>query len=84
MQAREALKALPPLGEIEIEEDAHITVCGDIHGQYYDLLNIFDMNGYPSHSTPYVFNGARASPLSHTPCGPSVLILPWLKRAMQS
>jgi len=34
-----------------------ITVCGDIHGQYYDLLNIFKLNGYPSVHKPYLFNG---------------------------
>ena len=25
--------------------------------QYYDLLNIFEMNGLPSDSNPYLFNG---------------------------
>eukprot|EP00957_Ditylum_brightwellii_P173666 13222385-Ditylum_brightwellii.AAC.1 len=34
-----------------------ITVCGDTHGQYYDVLNIFEMNGYPSKNNPYLFNG---------------------------
>ena len=34
-----------------------ITVCGDIHGQYYDLLNILKLNGYPLEERPYLFNG---------------------------
>jgi hypothetical protein len=31
-----------------------LTVCGDVHGQYYDVLNIFKLNGVPSESNPYV------------------------------
>jgi serine/threonine-protein phosphatase 5 len=27
------------------------------HGQYYDLLNIFKINGLPSNENPYLFNG---------------------------
>uniref|UniRef100_F7BJP0 Serine/threonine-protein phosphatase n=1 Tax=Ornithorhynchus anatinus TaxID=9258 RepID=F7BJP0_ORNAN len=34
-----------------------ITICGDTHGQFYDLLNIFELNGLPSETNPYIFNG---------------------------
>ena len=45
------------LVDINIENDVEISVCGDTHGQYYDLLNIFKINGYPSKTNPYLFNG---------------------------
>jgi serine/threonine-protein phosphatase 5 len=44
----------PSLVEITIPDDSKFTVCGDIHGQFYDLMNIFDLNGLPSPSNPYV------------------------------
>jgi serine/threonine-protein phosphatase 5 len=34
-----------------------LTVCGDTHGQFYDVLNIFELNGLPHRTNPYLFNG---------------------------
>ncbi|KHN18122.1 Serine/threonine-protein phosphatase 5 [Glycine soja] len=57
LQTREALQALPSLVDIHVPDGKHFTVCGDVHGQYYDLLNIFELNGLPSEENPYLFNG---------------------------
>lgn len=37
--------------------DGTLTVCGDTHGQYYDLLNIFQLGGFPSDQNVFLFNG---------------------------
>jgi serine/threonine-protein phosphatase 5 len=60
MQARKLFLTLPSLVDVPISSDAHLTVCGDVHGQYYDLLNIFSLNGNPSPDNPYLFNGEKA------------------------
>ncbi|KAL3572515.1 hypothetical protein D5086_026419 [Populus alba] len=57
LQTREILQALPSLVDINVPEGKHFTVCGDVHGQFYDLLNIFELNGFPSEENPYLFNG---------------------------
>ncbi|XP_054799323.1 serine/threonine-protein phosphatase 5 isoform X1 [Prosopis cineraria] len=57
LQTREMLLTLPPLVDINVPDGKHFTVCGDVHGQYYDLLNIFELNGLPSEENPYLFNG---------------------------
>ena len=35
----------------------HVNVCGDTHGQFYDVMHLFKINGYPSDTNPYIFNG---------------------------
>lgn len=57
MDMIELLRTLDTLVDIEIPEGGEITVCGDVHGQFYDLLNIFELNGTPSETNPYLFNG---------------------------
>lgn len=62
-QAQQLLKQLPSLVRVPVPQDGRFTVCGDIHGQFYDLLNVFEMNGLPSDDNPYLFNGAPVLPL---------------------
>ncbi|KAL4622315.1 serine/threonine-protein phosphatase 5 isoform X2 [Castanea sativa] len=57
LQMRDMLRALPSLVDINVPHGNHFTVCGDVHGQFYDLLNIFELNGLPSDENPYLFNG---------------------------
>lgn len=51
------LSKVPTMVELDVPEGEHITVCGDVHGQFYDVCNIFELNGLPSATNPYLFNG---------------------------
>lgn len=58
----EMLRSLPTLLRLSVpegtsENEGVFTVCGDTHGQFYDVLNIFELNGLPSARNPFLFNG---------------------------
>lgn len=47
----------PTIEDITIPAGAKMTICGDIHGQFFDLMHIFEINGLPSDTNLYLFNG---------------------------
>jgi serine/threonine-protein phosphatase 5 len=57
LESYEKLRELPSLVDVDVPAGHHITVCGDTHGQFFDLLKIFELNGMPSKENPYLFNG---------------------------
>lgn len=56
-KCKDILSTYDSLVQYPIKDDEEITICGDIHGQYYDLMNIFKLNGYPDINNKYLFNG---------------------------
>lgn len=48
LQILKLFQSYPNVIDITVPEEEEISVCGDTHGQFYDLLNIIKINGVPS------------------------------------
>lgn len=58
LKASKILKELPNVVHIDKPHgERRVTICGDVHGQFFDFINIFELNGYPSENNVYLFNG---------------------------
>ncbi|KAJ1962257.1 Palmitoyl-protein thioesterase 1 [Dispira parvispora] len=57
LEAKRIFTECPSLVDVRIPQDATMTVCGDVHGQFYDFIHIFELNGYPTADHWYLFNG---------------------------
>lgn len=57
LAVKDLVYAEPTMVETQVPKDYKLTVCGDTHGQFYDVLNIFEINGWPSPQHGYLFNG---------------------------
>lgn len=51
------LKKEPTLQDVSIPAGKALTVVGDLHGQYWDFMNILTLTGRPSADAPMIFNG---------------------------
>ncbi|ETV99589.1 hypothetical protein H310_08242 [Aphanomyces invadans] len=60
MQLVQEVLDRPPqatMTHIQIPKGVELVIVGDLHGQYEDLMTIFDRKGVPSKTLWYLFNG---------------------------
>ena len=56
-RAYKILQKLPNMTSITVPEGCKLTVVGDLHGQFNDLLYILDESGLPNINNKFIFNG---------------------------
>ena len=70
MKSRELFLSQPVL----LELSAPVVICGDIHGQFSDLLRHFDKVGYPPESN-FLFLGDYVDRLGKLLCNKIINVL---------
>lgn len=53
----ELLRKERSLMDVTIPQGKELTIIGDLHGQYWDFMNMLKLTGRPSPDTPFLFNG---------------------------
>lgn len=56
-RSHQVLKDEPAYKEIKTGDFKEFTIVGDVHGQFYDVMNMFEKNGYVTSEHGYLFNG---------------------------
>jgi serine/threonine-protein phosphatase 5 len=56
-KVQEMFKPLPCVMKFDTSKEQPLTVVGDVRGHLTEVLKIFEMNGYPSSTNRYLFNG---------------------------
>ena len=43
VDVKKYFESQPSLIDVDVPEGRKFTICGDIHGQFYDLMNVFEL-----------------------------------------
>ncbi len=56
-KTEEILRSNQNVVELSVPKGGELKICGDLHGQFYDLLNVVRIHGDPGEKNYYIFNG---------------------------
>jgi len=62
----ELLRQEKTLVRVSIPPGGHLNVVGDVHGQFFDVAELFRSLGQPSEENPFLFNGDFVDRGSHS------------------